>query len=110
MLIAVIYLIFRFTILEFQPASEVWGNAPYATSVVVRMSTFFRSYFTYIRLLLLPYGLHMERDLTTPIVYSIFTWWTVSFFLFQATMLFCGYQLYRAKEQVGRLWIAGYIL
>src|SRR3989344_4595423 len=81
MLIAVIYLIFRFTILEFQPASEVWGNAPYATSVVVRMSTFFRSYFTYIRLLLLPYGLHMERDLTTPILYSFFTWWTIFFFL-----------------------------
>ncbi|PJE62462.1 hypothetical protein COU88_04890 [Candidatus Roizmanbacteria bacterium CG10_big_fil_rev_8_21_14_0_10_39_6] len=81
LLIASVYLIFRFTILEFQSSSVVWDNTAYATSIIVRVSTFFRSYFTYVRLMLLPYGLHMERDLTTPIVQSFFTWWTVFFLL-----------------------------
>lgn len=110
LLIASVYLIFRFTILEFQSSSVVWGNTAYATSIIVRVSTFFRSYFTYVRLMLLPYGLHMERDLTTPIVQSFFTWWTVFFLLFQIVVVFCGMQLLRAKKHIGKIWIFGYLI
>jgi len=109
-LLVCIYLVFRFTILEFQASSVVWGNTQYATSVVVRVSTFFRSYFTYVRLLLFPYGLHMERDLTTPIVQSLYTWWTVFFLLFQMVVLFLCYVLYRVKKCVGKIWVVGYLV
>lgn len=63
--IVILYLILRFTILNFgQPPN------PYGT-LTTRLLTFSHSFLVYLRLLLIPWGLHMERDL--PLITTIFS-------------------------------------
>ncbi|MCR4326935.1 MAG: hypothetical protein NUV52_04770, partial [Candidatus Roizmanbacteria bacterium] len=110
MLIAIVYLLLRFTVLEFITSYETWGDTPYSTSVIVRLATFLRNYFFYWQVLLFPFNLHMERDESTvKIVTSLISHWTVWFVTTQALFIGLLWWLYKKNQQYGILAIGGYI-
>ncbi len=58
-----IYGILRLTVLNFENTLNFYSTAnPYSQHLAVRMYTFMGVLLTYARLLVLPYGLHMERS------------------------------------------------
>ncbi len=74
--IASAYLYLRSTILNFQNSFNLYGMENiYTSSIFVRLYTFSKIIWTYFRLLILPYPLHMERDsdiITNPLnIYTI---------------------------------------
>jgi protein O-mannosyl-transferase len=80
--IALLYLLSRLTFLQFADIKQAWAGTLYGEHFTVRLATFFRSFFVYLRLLMYPATLHMERDLTEQVVPSLFSIWTLLFFLF----------------------------
>lgn len=79
--IALTYLVSRLTFLQFSDISRAWQGTAYGAHFTTRLATFFRSFFTYCGLLLYPAQLHMERDLTTAVMTSIWNGWTWLFLL-----------------------------
>lgn len=70
------YLALRFTALKFESELNLFGESSlYGNSITVRLLTFTKVIWVYIKLLLAPYPLHMERDveLVTSLV-SIWPW------------------------------------
>lgn len=67
------YLYLRMTRLNFGNGFEFYDpNHPYSQSIWVRLMTFMNSLWTYWRLLITPFPLHMER--TTPVILSPINW------------------------------------
>ncbi len=109
-IVALGYLLIRFTALEFLPAVQQWGDVPYAHSLIVRIATFFRNYFVYWSVLLAPVDLHMERDESTVHIISTLTsQWTLWFLLAQAMLIAFLVWIYRTSRLYGCIAIGGYI-
>ena len=74
--VAATYFFLRLTVFNFQNTVNFYTTATeYSQSLAVRMLTFSHTLWIYGRLLLVPYPLHMERDLTSiSSIYSVWPW------------------------------------
>ena len=94
--IVFVYGILRLTVLNFDNTLNFYSKAnPYTESFLVRMYTFLNVLLTYLKLLVLPLGQHMERNVT---IYTYFFNWPVtgSFLIVIAVL---GLILYYYKKQ-----------
>jgi len=97
-LIASGYLWLRSGPLKFQESINPYPPGhPYGDSLLVRLSTFFKVIFIYLRLLIAPLQLHMER--TTALVLSPFSIWTFGVIALTLTTTFLGYREYKRCHQ-----------
>lgn len=79
-LIALLFLVARFTFLQFGSGNSIyWTNSPYTSHVFIRTATFFRLFFSYISLFLFPKDLYMERDYNVQIPLTLFNIGTILF-------------------------------
>jgi tetratricopeptide (TPR) repeat protein len=77
-LIAVVYLLLRSSVLNFSNTFNFYDyTSIYSESLAVRLLTFFKIIFIYIKLFFIPYPLHMERD--TAIITSGLNAWLFAF-------------------------------
>ncbi|MEK7079316.1 MAG: tetratricopeptide repeat protein [Patescibacteria group bacterium] len=86
-LIALLYLISRFTFLKFSDIALFWKGNPYGEHFITRLATFFQNFFTYLGLLIYPKNLFMERDFTVNIVTSLWNMWTFLFLVLNMMVL-----------------------
>jgi len=95
--IAASYLLLRETVLNFNNSFKFEGHlALYSGSLLVRLLTFSKVIFIYLRLLLIPYPLHMER--TTDLVTSIFSPWPIAALTLIGLILFLSWKEYTYKK------------
>ncbi len=78
LLLALGYLLLRFTAFNFYNIREAWGNSIYANNPFVRFLTYTNNFFIYLFLLIYPHNLHMERDAQLKTIKTI----SPSFYLF----------------------------
>ena len=106
-IIAVLYITLRLTVLKFAPVSSLAINAP---SLARRLMALPEVVFTYLRLIVLPYDLRMDRDITMPA--SFFT----SAVLVPALMLtvlgafFFKYIRKEKTAMLGLTWLAVFLI
>jgi hypothetical protein len=92
-----VYLFLRATSLNFNNSFDFYNDQSlYPESIVVRLLTFTKIIFIYVRLLIAPFPLHMER--TTTIVTSLFNTWTLLFILLVASLIFLAIKEYKQKQ------------
>lgn len=106
--IALLYLISRFTFLQFSDIALFWKGNPYGEHFITRLATFFHNFFTYLGLMVYPKDLFMERDFTVKMVTSLWNVWTLLFFILN-TGIGIIYFKNRNKEHVRLFfyfWIA----
>ncbi|MBI4973038.1 tetratricopeptide repeat protein [Candidatus Roizmanbacteria bacterium] len=106
--IALLYLLSRFTFLQFSDIAVFWKGNPYGEHFVTRLATFFQNFFVYLGLLIYPKDLFMERDFTVKMVTSLWNVWTLLFFILN-TGIGIFYFKNRNKEHVRLFfyfWIA----
>ena len=78
---AALYLYLKATKLNFLNSFNFYdGKNIYSSNLMVRLITFSKIFFTYLRLLIFPYPLHMERD--SEIITQFFSPWPIAFTLF----------------------------
>lgn len=99
-LIACLYLILRFTVLEFMDISLAWKGSLYGQHMIVRVATFFHNFWTYLGILVFPKDLFMERDHSIPIMTSIWNWYTVFFIIGNALLLFVLRYVFKNKKGI----------
>lgn len=109
--IVFVYGILRLTVLNFDNTLNFYSKAnPYTESFLVRMYTFLNVLLTYAKLLILPLGQHMERNVT---IYTYFFNWSVatSFFIVLTVLglVWCFYRKQKYSLHMGqvndfRLW------
>ncbi len=76
--LAVIYLLLRLTVLNFGNTLNFYqADTEYTRSLVIRLLTFCKVFWTYLSLIFLPFSLHMERD--TELVRSFSSGWVLGF-------------------------------
>ena len=101
--IVFVYGILRLTVLNFENTLNFYSRSnPYADSLLVRMYTFMNVLWTYVELMILPLGQHMERSVT---IYTYF--WNLPVFLASLAiviLLYCLIAMYR-REQKNNLTI-----
>lgn len=98
---AVGYLLLRATSLKFTEAMNVYmPGDPYGESILVRLATFAKVLWIYLKLILVPYPLHMER--TTDYVLSVFSPWVIATLAVAAALLWLGWREWQRK---GSVWI-----
>ncbi len=95
------YLLLRLTVLNFDNSLNFYGEVsnPYADSLWVRLLTWGKIFWTYPRLLLWPYPLHMER---TSEVFVELNWWFVTMVVALVVIPVVGWREWRKKRTV---WI-----
>lgn len=93
-----IYLGLRSSILNFQNTFNFFDDTSiYSESITVRLLTFFKIMFIYLKLFFFPFPLHMER--TTDIITTPFNFWLLAFSILIASMIFiCHWQWKKKKE------------
>lgn len=101
------YLLLRATTLNFNNSFDFYNDASiYSQSLLVRLLTFCKIIFIYIKLLLFPYPLHMERD--TALVTSPTSIWPLLFTLLVTVLVFLSWHEFKKKHSVyiglGSLW------
>jgi len=104
--VVIIYGILRLTILNFQDTLNFYSEQNlYSENLYVRMFTFLPILLEYLKLLVVPVGLHMERSAT--IYTSLFQWpvWAVGLGIIG--LLFWLKYLYKNQIVVFRLWLFG---
>lgn len=92
---AALYLVLRLTVLKFMDISVSWQGTPYGDHFLTRLATFFHNFFIFLSLIILPVSLHMERDITTPVITNILNVWT---FLFVSINVCIIYILWRFRK------------
>ena len=107
LLIAGFYLFLRATSLNFNNSFNFYDDTSvYSESLLVRLLTFSKIIFIYIRLLLFPYPLHMERD--TSLITSVASIWPVMFFVLAMIVIFISVREFKKKHTLyigfGALW------
>ena len=106
--IALLYLISRFTFLQFSDIALFWKGNPYGEHFVTRLATFFQNFFVYLGLLIYPKDLFMERDFSVNIVTSLWNVWTYLFLALNASVIVI-YVINKNKKSVRLFfffWIA----
>jgi len=98
-LVALLYLISRFTFLQFSDITLFWKGNPYGEHFITRLATFFQNFFVYLGLLIYPKNLFMERDFTVNVVTSLWSGWTFLFLILN-TGIAIMYLKNRNKEHV----------
>lgn len=94
-----IYGLLRLTVFNFENTLNFYSHAnPYTESFLVRMDTFLAVLWTYLKLMIFPVGLHMERGTT---IYTSFFYWPVAL-SFLALVVVLGFLVYLYKRQVSR--------
>jgi protein O-mannosyl-transferase len=100
--LAGIYIWLRLTVLNFADSLNFYGaENVYTESLWVRALTFGKIFWTYIRLLVVPYPLHMER---TSLVYTIVNGWFVAMVVVIGVVLWLGYREWK-KLKTKWIWI-----
>jgi protein O-mannosyl-transferase len=95
------YILLRLTVFNFKDILNFYnGTNLYTSNIFVRFLTFTRVFWEYLRLLLFPYPLHMERDMA--IIPTPLNLFTIGFILF---FLFFGYLGYREIKNKHTMWI-----
>lgn len=96
--VAVSYLWVRSGPLKFQETISPYPPGhPYGDSLLVRLATFFKVIIIYLRLLIAPLQLHMER--TTQLVLTPFSVWTLGIFVLGMAIIVFGWKEYRQQHQ-----------
>lgn len=97
-LVAGMYFLLRWSIVNIPTdLASAWGNeSVYSNNVFVRVHTFTRALGEYLRILLVPYPLHMERAI--PIMTSNFSIWLVASVLSTVALLAAGWLEYKQKN------------
>lgn len=92
-----IYLGLRFTVLKFEQELNLFGESSlYGSNIIVRLLTFTKVIWVYFRLLLVPYPLHMERDIEiVTSLASIWPWLSLGFLLL---IIWLGFKEYKNKK------------
>ena len=99
------YLVLRATWLKFTEALNAYASGdPYGESILVRLATFAKVLWMYLKLILVPYPLHMER--TTDYVLSIFSPWVIAALAITVALLWLGWREWRRKGSVW-IWFGG---
>ncbi len=102
-LVAISYLWIRSGPLKFQETINPYPPGhPYGDSLIVRLATFFKVIFIYLRLLIAPLQLHMER--TTQLVLTPFSVWTLGIFVLGIVIIFLGWKEYQQYHQ-SLIWL-----
>jgi tetratricopeptide (TPR) repeat protein len=107
--LAGVYLYLRATSLNFNNSFDFYkDNSIYSESLIVRLLTFTKIIFIYLRLLIIPFPLHMER--TTTILPSLINPWTIAFFVLVGILIFLGRKEYQKKKTLfiffGTAWFS----
>lgn len=97
--IGLLYIVLRFTILQFQSIESIWKGTVYGSSLAIRLATFFHNFFTYLLLLVFPKDLFMERDVSVHVEQNIANGWTLIFLLFHITVCIVYKVLARNKNK-----------
>lgn len=103
--ISLIYFLIHFTLLDFKgDMSFETGNELYDSSVWSRLFTFCLVMFSYFRLLFLPFGLHMARQVQT--IASLFSWPVISFLILLSVIAWVGVKTWKKDKFIsfGFLW------
>ena len=104
--IGVSYLLARATVLNFENSFDFYQDASvYSQSIVVRLLTFTKVVAVYVRLLLVPFPLHMERSVE--LVTSLTSLWLWGFLIVNAVVLWVCVTLLRRSKPLalfGYLW------
>lgn len=97
--IVFVYGLLRLTVLNFENTLNFYSHAnPYTESFLVRMYTFWAVLWTYLKLMIFPVGLHMERGTT---IFTSFFYWPVAL-SFLALTVVLGCLVYLYKHQTSR--------
>ncbi|MBP9819846.1 tetratricopeptide repeat protein [Candidatus Woesebacteria bacterium] len=99
---ALFYLLLRATILNFHNSFDFYGqaNTQYSGQLETRMLTFSKILWIYLKLLLIPYPLHMERS--TELVNTFLSPWPILTISTLLILLAAGYSEWRSHQ---RTWI-----
>lgn len=104
---AFLYLWLRSTVLNFNSSFDFYdGQGVYAQSLVVRLLTFSKILWIYLRLLLVPFPLHMER--TVELVTSFMSPWPWLALGFGVTVLWLSLQEWQRTKSIMILFGAGW--
>lgn len=91
------YLALRATVLNFDSSFNFYSDGSlYQSSLLVRLLTFTKVVWIYLRLLALPFPLHMERDIS--LVTSVINPWTLAFGVLILILLFLGWKQLRKND------------
>lgn len=108
-LVVVMYLTLRSTVFNFQNTFNFFDDASlYSENMVVRLLTFFKIIFIYIKILVLPFPLHMERF--TEVITSPVNPWLVAFLLLTFGLVITSYWQWKKQKKTtilfGWMWAA----
>lgn len=91
------YLALRATVLNFDSSFNFYSDGSlYQSNLAVRLLTFTKVIWIYLRLLLIPFPLHMERD--TSLVTSAINPWTVASLMLVVSLLVIGWKQLQRKN------------
>ena len=94
------YFALRSSLLQFQENTNFFAGSPYGDSVLVRIATFSKVALIYLRLIVAPFNLHMER--TTEIVTTLASPFTAALVFLIGITLFLGSIEWKQKNST---WI-----
>src|SRR3989344_1982120 len=105
----IVYGILRLTVLNFQNTLNFYAAPnPYSENLHIRLFSFLPILWSYVKLLIIPMGLHMERS---AIVYtSLFQWPVWPVFLGLIGLLAWLRHLYKNQATAFRIWFLGVAL
>lgn len=107
--IAVCYLFLRATVWNFSNSFNFYDdNNLYANNLLVRLLTFTKIFFVYLRLLFVPYPLHMERSVE--LVTTIVNPYTPAFLAVQVGILWSAFLEWRRSQSVWLLFGWGWFI
>lgn len=107
------YLWLRSTVLNFNNSFNFQGHeAAYASSLLTRLLTFSNIFWTYLKLLVIPYPLHMERN--SEIITDAANPWTISLVLLLTALAVVAWYEWRRTKHIwiafGSLWFVGMLV
>ncbi len=104
--IAAVYAILRLTVLNFQNTLNFYQTQNiYSENIIYRFYTFFHALLVYLRLIIFPTGLHMDRDV--PISFSLAEGWAWLGFLVIVGSLAWLVYAYRQRLKSFPVWVFG---
>lgn len=104
--LAGLYLWLRLTVLNFGDSLNFhMQDSVYTENLWIRLLTFAKVLFTYLRLLVIPYPLHMERVMD-PVMSWLSVWWPAAVLVVVATVI-AGYVEWRRRHSFW-IWFGGW--